>query len=180
MSGFQRIRSITTAIVMLAAVIYLFLNPEGGYVLVITLLGLTFLGYGLGTLTYFFAMARHMVGGKMELYKGVILTEFGFLAFTAMDIPRIYVLIYLAVIHLFSGLVEVLRAMEAKGQGSNWRLKYFHGIVDFGLAVLCILFIRRTNTAVYIYAIGVAYSAIMRIAGALRKNTVVYDDNPAT
>ena len=180
MSGFQKVRNIATAILMLAAAIYLFIDPKGGYILVITLLGLTFMGYGLGILIYFVTMARHMVGGKLELYKGVILTEFGFLAFAANDIPRIYVLIYLAVIHLFSGLVEVLRAMEARGQGSHWKLKYFHGIVDFGLAVLCMLFIRRTNTAVYIYAVGIAYSAVMRIAGALRKNTVVYDDSPAT
>ena len=180
MSGFQRVRNIALAIFMLAAAIGLFVDPRTGYVLLITFLGLGLMFYGIGKLIYFVTMARHMVGGKIELYKGVILTEFGYLAYSANDIPRVYVIIYLAVLHLFQGLVEVLRAMEAKGQGSHWRLKFAHGIVDFIISLMCIVFIRKTNTAVFIYAWGLIYSAIMRIAASIRKNVVVYDDSPIT
>ncbi|WP_034452834.1 DUF308 domain-containing protein [Butyrivibrio sp. AE2032] len=180
MSNFQRITSIVTAVFMLGFAISLFIDPKSGYVMVVSVLGIALIGYGVGTLIYFFTMARHMVGGKLELYKGVILTEFGYLAYSANDIPRVYVIIYLAVIHLFEGVVEVLRSGEAKAQGGHWKLKFFHGIVDFALAVLCIIYIRKTNTAVFIYAIGLVYSAAMRIAGALRKSVVVYDDSPVT
>ena len=174
MSGFQKIRSITTAIVMLAAAIYLFIEPEGGYVLVITLLGLTFLGYGLGTLIYFVTMARHMVGGKMILLQGVLILDFAMFTGTLSGVPRFYAMLYLIGAHAFTGVVEVLRAIEAKStvEGS-WVPKLLHGVINILLALLCVIFSADSGTAVTIFSISLIYSALMQMISAFRRTAFV-------
>ena len=169
MNRFQKIRSIIFALVMIAAGVLMLLDSEGGYGVVVTILGLWLLIYGLQTLVYFFTMARHMVGGKLILYKGVILTDFGYLTTSINDVPRVYVLMYLVIFHAFTGLVEVLRALEQKRYGASWKMKLTHGIIDILMALACIVFIGSPNTVCIIYGIGIIYSAIMRLGTALRK-----------
>ncbi len=169
MSRFQKIRSILFALVMMAAGLIIILEPDKGYRIVISILGVWLLFYGIGTLIYFFSMARHMVGGKIILYKGIILTDFGYLSASIVDVPRIYVLGYLIIIHAFSGLVEILRAFEQRRYGAGMKMKLTHGIVNILLALACVVFIKRPATACIIYGIGIIYSACMRIGSALRK-----------
>ncbi|WP_026526894.1 DUF308 domain-containing protein [Butyrivibrio sp. VCD2006] len=171
MTKFQRLRSIAFSIIMILGSIIFILDPEDGYTVVVTILGIWLLFYGIGTLFYFFTMARHMVGGKYILYKGFIFTDFGYLTASISDIPRVYVLIYLIVIHAFAGLVEILRALENHRYGAAWRAKFFHGLFDILLAALCIILIKKTHTAIIVYSIGLFYSAIMRIGSALRKDS---------
>ena len=154
---------------MLAAGIIMIVDTEVGYRIVIGILGTWLLVYGIRTLIYFFTMTRHMVGGKLILYKGIILTDFGYLTASIYDAPKIYVLIYLVIIHAFSGLVEVLRAFEQKHYGAGWKIKLAHGIVNILMALACIVFMQKTATACIIYGIGIIYSAIIRIETAFQK-----------
>jgi len=168
---FQRIGNIIVGLVMIVAAVYFMVEPSNeAYLFIIGVLSLGLLVIGLKNIIFYFTMARHMVGGKMILIQGVIVLDFALLTGSMSDIPRIYILLYLIVLHAFSGIVEVLRAMESRRTVSGpWKMKFIHGAVDFLLAFSCFIYIRQTNTALIIYSIGLLYSAVMRIANALRR-----------
>ena len=169
MSRFQKIRSVIFALGMIAAAVLFMADPDWGYYGVLSIFGIWLLIYGINTLVYYFTMARHMVGGRVILYKGIIITDFGYLTASINDIPKVYILLYLLGIHAFNGLVEVLRALEQRRYGAGWKVKLTHGIVDILIAVSCVVFVKKAGTVAIIYGIGLIYSAIMRIVSAIRK-----------
>ncbi len=175
MTAVQRIREVISGLFMFIGALLLLTDPEYGYLLVVYLLAFILLTMGIRKLYYYFTMARYMVDGKESLYIGVILFDFGALTGSLTDIPKFYVLFYLIGIHAFSGLVEVLRAREARLQGaSSWKFKLIHGMVDLLMAIICIMFINEGSIAVLIYAIGLIYSAVLKIISAFRKTRFVY------
>ncbi|SFD09040.1 DUF308 domain-containing protein [Butyrivibrio sp. YAB3001] len=175
MTYLQRINSVISGIISIAVAVLLILYPNYAYAVILTILGFGLMIAGIKTLIYFFTMARYMVGGKVSLYKGVILFDFAAFTLSLTNVPKIYILIYLAGIHAFSGLVEILRANEARNNGAkNFKLKFAHGIIDVFMAICCFVFIKKTNTAVFIYSLGIIYSAILRIITAFRKSTLMY------
>lgn len=175
MTKLQKIRTSLWGVMMIATAIVMAKYPHYAYGYVIIFMALGFLISGIATLAYYFTMARYMVGGKLILYRGVVLFDFALVTAALADVPRIYVIIYLAVIHLFSGLVEILRSNEARGNGGkSWKLKLAHGLVNMIVAIGCLVYARRTNTAVYMYCIGIFYSGIIRIIQAFRRTTFVY------
>ena len=119
-------------------------------------------------------MARHMAGGKMILIQGVILVDFAYFTGSLSNVPKVYILLYLIGIHAFWGAVEILRAMEAKNSvGGPWKLKFFHGLVNITLAILCVILIRKPNTVLLIYSLGLIYSAIVRIISSFRRTSFI-------
>ena len=174
MTKLQRIRDILLGIIMIMTAGLMLLLPDEGYLIIILVLSLVYSFQGLSTIIYFFTMARFKTGGRAILFKGVILLDFGILTGTLTDVPRIYRLLYLVGIHAFSGVVELLRAREAASFGGSWKLKMFHGILDLGMALICIVFIRQLSIAVIIYASGLVYSAVLRIISACRRTRLIY------
>ena len=175
MSRGQRISSILYGIATIIAAILLLIYRSHAYEVIILVLGIGFTISGIRQLIYYFTMARYMVDGKGILYRGIILINFGVLTTSISNVPKIYILLYLAAINGFSGLVEILRANETRlYRGQAWRLKLTHGIINLTLAVICILFVRWQNTAVYIYSIGLIYSGLARIGSAFRRTTFMF------
>lgn len=175
MTLFQRIKRFFIGLIMLVVAIVFIVDPtDEAYKLVIAVLSLGLAAKGIRDIFFYFTMARHMVGGKTILIQGVIVLDFALLTGSLSDVPKIYILLYLIVIHAFSGVVEVLRAMEAKRVVEGpWKMKFSHGIVNFLLAFSCLIFIKQTNTALIIYSIGLAYSALMRMADAFRRTAFI-------
>ncbi len=160
---------------MLAVAALLFVSPYNVFWIVLLILSLGLAIEGLRTIFYYFAMARFMVGGKMMLYKGIIVFDFAVLTASLADLPRNYVLMYLIGVHAFSGIVDVLRSMEAKRYGGkSWRLKLGQGLLNLVMCVLCLVFFKKPQTVIILYALGVAYSAVLRIISAFRKTALVY------
>ena len=174
MTKLKRLTHIVTGLIMIFFGILLIVSPDNAYVLVISVLSLTFAAMGIKNLVYYFTMARFMVNGRLILFKGVILLDFGLVSASLVDMPKIYLILYLVAMHAFSGAVEILRAKEAKSYGASWKLKLSHGIVNILLALCCMIFIKMTNLAIYIYAAGLIYSAIIRIITAFRRTALVY------
>jgi uncharacterized membrane protein HdeD (DUF308 family) len=175
MTKLQKIRDILVALVGIGLGIAMIKFPNDAYMLVIGLIGLGLLASGVGTLFYYFTMAMFMVGGKVTLYKGVILTDFAILTLSLTDVPRGYVLTYLIALHVFSGLVEILRALEARRYGGrSWRLKLGHGLVNIGVCAICMIYLRNANTVVIIYGLGLVYSGIMKFISSLRTSTIIF------
>ena len=175
MTVFQRIRSILLGLVMIGIAIALIDDTsDQKYMVIISIVALGLALQGLKDIIFYFTMAKHMVGGKMILFQGVVVLDFALLTASLTDVPRIYILLYLVGIHAFSGVIETMRAMEARRTVAGpWKLKLSHGIINFALALSCLIFIKNTNTAVMIYSIGLIYSAVIRIITAFRKTAFV-------
>lgn len=175
MTRFQRIKQIISAVFSIMMALIIMAAPTEGYDTVIFILACVFILRGITNVAYYFSMSRFMVGGRTSLYIGVILLNLGILTTTLSDVPHYIILAYLIAIHAFSGAVEVLRAFEARRlNAGSWKLKMGHGLFDMLLAGVCIIFLKRMNVAVEIYAFGILYSSVVKIITSFRKTKFVY------
>ncbi len=178
MTVYQRIKKILFSLCMLGVALFFILKPsDTAYQIVVAILSLGLTIAGIKDIIFYFTMARHMVGGKMILIQGVIIFDFAIITGSLADVPKIYILLYLIGIHAFSGVVEILRAMEARRTVDGpWKIKFSHGIVNLILAIACLIFIRQSNTALIIYSLGLMYSAVVRLFDAFGKKAFVVID----
>ena len=160
---------------MLAAGVLVICRPAIGIRLIMLIIIVTMILKGLGSLSFYITMARHMVGGKLQLYKGIILLDIGMFFMTLDDVPIIYLMLYLLVANLISGVIEILGAREARQmEAGSWKMKTAIGAADVLFGLASIFCLGRPNLLVYIYATGLAYSAVLRIVSALRRSAIVY------
>ena len=178
MTVYQRIKKILFSLCMLGVALFFILKPsDTAYQIVVAILSLGLTIAGIKDIIFYFTMARHMVGGKMILIQGVIIFDFAIITSSLTNVPKIYILLYLIGIHAFSGVVEILRAMEARRTVDGpWKIKFSHGIVNLILATACLIFIRQSNTALIIYSLGLMYSAVVRLFDAFGKKAFVVID----
>lgn len=174
MTMIQRIKGILLGMIIIIAGVVFLLNPKESYPFITGILCLGMIIRGVRLLLFYIRMARFMVDGRSMLYQGIILLDLGLFTGSMTQVPLVYVMLYLIGINLFSGGVDVLRAMESRKYESPWKLTMLHGIVSVIMALACLVFIRHTSLAVMIYAVGVIYSGVMRIITACRKTTMVY------
>jgi uncharacterized membrane protein HdeD (DUF308 family) len=177
MTSIQRIKKFLSGLGMLLGSIVLAADPENGYYIVAILLSISMLMSGIRSLTFYFSMAKNMVGGKSILYRSLILIDLGVFTFTAITIPKFYLICHLLISHAFAGLVDMLKAIEDKKlQASSWRMSFICGLgnlVSAGAAFACLLN-NSTHLVMDIYCIGLAYSAVMQMASAFRKTAIIY------
>lgn len=174
MNSFQRIKKILGGCLMFLCGFFFLTIPEEAYVMVVLILGLTLAVRGIRDIVYYFSFARYMVGGKVILFQGVIMLDFAMLAGGLSDLPKPIVLMYLIIAHAFAGVVEVLRAMEAKRTVDGpWKLKFSHGIINFLLSLFCLVMIRRANIPVLVFSLSLMYSGVMRVIDAFRRTTFI-------
>ncbi len=175
MTLFNRFKTVSFGIIEFILGIIMLSIPDYGYRIVLLIISLYLLITGYQSLFYYLSMARFMVDGRLILVKSVILLDFGFMAGSLTDVPRIYIMIYLMVMHTFMGVVMILRSFEERQYGAkSWKLKMIHGIVDLSIVVLCIVFISNNSTVVIIFATGLIYSSIIRIITGFRKSSFLY------
>ncbi len=178
MTILQKTRNILTALIMLAFCALLIYLPEDGSGLVLMILSFSLVIYGIRTLNYYFSMARHMVEGRGILYLGIIILDLGIFSVTVADNSDFFVIVYLLTIYLFGGIVDILRAFEAKNlSASSWKFKLSSGIVNIIIALIALIsstFFKSPRVLVYIYCAGLVYSAIARIITVFRKSAIVY------
>ena len=175
MSRGQKINQILIGILIIAVAVILIAFPEEGLVITSAILSLSLFIYGIKTLIYYLTMARHMVGGRIMLYLAVIVLDFAMFVMMLTSVQKTYLILYLVVVYAFSGVVDILRAMEAKKyQAPSWKLSLISGILCVVVAIACIVFIHSTKVIMYVFCAGLVYSAVVRIVTALRKTEMVY------
>ena len=175
MSMIQRIENFIRGILTIVCSVAMMIYPDEGYLFVALILTVSLLWMGLRYLSYYFSMARFMVGGRSILYIGIIILDLGIVTYTLSDSPKAFVLLYLLLIHAFSGLVDILRGLEARRlEAPSWRLNASQGLVNVVMAVICIVFVRSTRMLVYIYCLGLLYSGCLRIISSFRRTEIVY------
>lgn len=174
MTSLQRIRMVFESIMMLLFAGMLLLLEENGYKIIGLIISIGLILDGIRALVYYFSMARLMVGGRIELFRGIIALDLGMFAWTLTDIPLIYIILYLLIGHVLSGIIDVLRALEAKRTGGRWRLNLANGLANILMALVCVASFRSTGLLVMVYATGLFYSACLKTAQAFRKTAIVY------
>lgn len=110
---------------MFLLALYLLLEPTDGFYLVVLLLDISLLLYGFKMLVYFLTMARYMTGGIMTLYKSIIAIDLGLFVLNLEDAPKKLVMIYLICMMIFSGIIIILSAMEARKIDAPWKIDLF-------------------------------------------------------
>jgi len=175
MSTLQKVLNFIAAILMIVCSVLLITLSEKGFYLVALILFVSLLVYGIRELIFYFTMASYMVGGRRILYLGVLIIDIALFSLSLSDVSPVYIMIYLIVIHAFSGVINILRALEQKKLGAGgYKWQLFTGIVNLLVAVACGAFIRSMLVCVYIYTAGLLYSAIVRIIRVFAKNPAMY------
>ena len=162
--------------ILLALVLFFF--PGDGLPFVLKLLSVSLSIRGLRSLVYYLSMARFAVGGKIMLYQGIFLLDLGVSIWALAETLSIYLVIYVAAMNVFSGLVAILRARESSKTGSpHWRLAAAYGITSILMAAAIVIScfgLGRPGLALYVYAVGMIYSGVLQIIGATRKTAIIY------
>ena len=174
----QRLRTVLGALLTILCAILLLFLKEDGYLLVCFLLSLSLIAYGVRTLIYYFTMARHMVDGRGVFFKGVLVLDFGLFTLSISQNYSTFIVLYLLFARAFSGVVEVLRALEAKRfQSGSWRLSMAQGVINIAFALAAVIFgflLGDMRDLTLIYAAGLVWSAVIQLVSAFRKTANVY------
>lgn len=180
MTKTRRVTNVIAGVLMILGALFLALDADEVYPLIITILGISLLIASLRGLIYYISMARHMVGGRSVLYTAVIMLDVGLFTLTLTNVPLYCVVLYLAGIHCFAGFVDILRAMESRRlQAPSWKLNFSSGMINIILAGLCLVFIGVVEVAVYVYCAGLFYSGLTRIIQGFRRKKILYGNDPA-
>lgn len=175
MSKLQRIRNIIVAVLMIAVALVLIIEPVLGYHVVLLILAITLIAEGVRSLIYYLAMARHMVGGGVIFIKGVLILDLGLFTLSLTDIPHRYVMIYLLLYYVFMGVIDILRAFEArKLHAPHWKRKFIFGTFMIIIAIVGMVFSSSVTIVVLIYSAGLIYSAVNRLISAFRRTAVPF------
>ncbi len=179
MTKWQKIKAVLGAVVSLIFVPILLQDADKGCALIAAVLGFSAAIAGLRMIIYFFSMARHMVGGRLILYQGVIALDFGAFTLCLATVPSQYIMAYLIIGYLFYGVIEILNALDIKKKklGSH-RFKLATGIGSIVFGIVCLTQIGSADAMVYLYCFGVVWSAISRVISAFRPSAVVYVETP--
>lgn len=176
MTKWQKLRNILLAASMILIGAAMLVFGEKTYMGIISIFSLTLEIMGLRMLWFYFRMARHMVGGRNILFRGILFFDFGIFTGSLVWVPRAYVLMYLAGTLAFSGVVDLLGATESRRIQSSWRFKTFQGVVKILFSIICLIFMRSGARVVYICAVGFIFSAVMNIANTFRRQQVITID----
>lgn len=178
MTKTRRVINIARAVIMIFLAVILIGIPDRGILIVLMVTGIGMTFRGISTLLYYFTMARSMVGGKAVLYRGLIFLDLGVFTSSIADAPDFYVVLYVAAINAFAGLISLLRIRDSKAIGSSrWKLNALYGVVSMVLAVLVIVYgfvLKKPDIVVYVYAAGLVYAAAASVADAFRRTAIVY------
>ena len=175
MSTFQRIEYILAGLVRILFGIFMIYNPFKSYIPIAWILVAAMILTGLRNLVYYVLMARHMVGGKMILFIGMLFMDFGIFSYTLVDRPRLFLISYLIVSHFFWGSLNIAKAVgEKRSLSPTWRRDCLQGIIHLLIVAAAIRFFSSIRMLVILFCAGIIYSGIIHIVSALRRTAILY------
>ncbi len=178
MTKTKRVVNVLQGILMVLFAAALIAFPDLGLFFAVFVIGISLFLRGAGALIYYFQMARSMVGGKSLLYQGIIYLDLGLFAASLMNNGAMVIVCYIAVVNVLAGLIDLLRAVELiRERSRRWVFNAALALVSFAVAAAAItleVLDFHTDLIVYIYAGGLLYAAIQRIAGSFRRTAIVY------
>ena len=168
----NRILHILIAVGLIFMAVLLFFLGEYGTQLVALIMGFTLLIYGIRCLVAYFLKFRFTVGGRMQLYIGIIVMDLGLLILGSFNGSSVLIMFYLLGFRLVTGGIDVARAIEARKNKGHWKIRLTAGIISLGTA-LGFIFFKDPYAVVDIYCIGLLFSAVEHIITAFRRNKIV-------
>ena len=169
-----RIRNFIIGFLTVCMGVLIAISLDSAYRFAVFTLSLSLFIYSLRQFVYYAKMARHMVDGRIVLYRAIITFDLGIFTMSLSDVPAIYIMMYLIIIHLITGGIGIMRAMETRRGGGHWKLNFARSLIDVLIAVICIIFIRSITFATFIYGIGLINSGVIRIISSVRRNAIVF------
>lgn len=174
----QRIGKVLRTLVLCLTAWAMVKLGDQGFFLVSALLSFGLILFGTRKLVYYFTMARHMVDGRSILYLGVIAFDFGIFTLSIADQHGVFIALYLLGAHAFSGIIDILRAREARQfEAPSWKISLAEGIANISVAVVAVVFglvLGNMRSLTMIYAAGLIYSAFLNLLSVFRKTAIVY------
>ena len=174
MTSFQRVKAILSGLLMIVCCGVLVGWPALGFPLIGLIVCVSLLAEGVHSLIYYITMARHMVGGQLQFYKGLFMLDIGLFFLTMNDPPTATIMLYLLIGNVIAGVIDVLKARESRRLGSNWKISLATGIINVVSGIACVFCLGSPAILVYIYAAGLFYTACLRILSAFRKTAIIY------
>ena len=110
MTSGTKVWNIIVGVASLIMGVVLLVYPEQGIVAIAIIASLSFTINGINSMLYYFTMARNMVGGRWMLFRGMLYLDLGILTSAMVKGAGIYIAMYLAGMHAFAGVVDILRA----------------------------------------------------------------------
>ena len=174
----RRVLNFLTGTIMIAAAVALAVFVEYGIGIVLFILTVGFFVAGAKGLGYYFTMARNMVGGRSELYRAILMLDLGVFTYIVANHGVQIGILYVAILQLVTGVIEVLNATDSRKVGStHWKITMAHGVISILFAIAIVYsgtIMKSPVLAVYVYAAGLAYSGIAKMASAFQKTAIVY------
>ena len=175
MTKVPRVRTVLAGLVMIGFCAALLTLKEEAFALIVLVVCVSLLIKGVHSLIYYATMARHMVGGRLQFYKGLFMLDIGLTFLMMEDIPGVYIMLYLMIGNVIAGIIDVMRALEAKKlKSGSWKLNMAGGIINIVSGVACAACLGKTEILVYIYMAGLFYTACIRILSAFRRTAIIY------
>lgn len=162
---------IAIGLVALAGLLY-YLEDDGPMVIALILGGTSFI-YGIQSLIAYFTKFRCMVGGRLQLYLGIITMDMGLMIIGSYNESTFLILIYLLGIRAVTGIIDIARALESRRNGGGWKVKLVSGIITMITVILGIVYFKSPDTVVDTYCIGLLTSAVEHLIAAFRKTKIV-------
>ena len=169
----NRIFHILIAIgLIFVAVLLLALGKEGADAVAL-IIGISMLVSGIRSLVAFISKTRFMVGGRTQLYMGILTMDLGLLIISSFSGSTYLILLYLLGMLALTGGIGAARAMEAKKHGAPWKIRMLTGVLSLAMMLLGLIFFRDPETVVDIYSISLFISAVEHFYTAFRRTRAV-------
>ena len=169
----KRILHILIAVGLVIVAVLLFsLGPSGPEIIAL-IMGIAMIIYGIRCFIAYFSKFRYMIGGRSQLYYGILSLDLGLLMVVSFNQSMFLVLLYLLGIRLLTGGIDLGRAMEARKNGSPWIIKMLAGIISVITVILGVIYFRDPKAVVMIFCIGLIISAVEHLITAFSKSKSV-------
>lgn len=169
----KRILHILIGLGLILVAVLLGLLGEAGPEVIALILGISMIAYGIRCFIAYFTKYRHMVGGRSQLYNGILTLDLGLLMISTFSKYTFVILLYLLGIRLLTGGIDLMRSLESKKNGSPWVIKMISAFISLATVILGIIYFGDPETVVDIYCISLLISAIEHFITAFRKSKAV-------
>lgn len=169
----KRILHILIGLGLILAAVLLALLGEIGPEVIALILGISMLIYSIRCFAAYFTKFRYIVGGRSQLYIGILALDLSLLILTSFSTSTFLVLLYLLGIRLLTGGIDLARALESRKNQAPWIMKLLSAIVSLVTVILGVIFFRVPETVVDIYCISLGISAVEHFITAFKKSHAV-------
>ena len=174
MSRLRRIVSLLIGIIYAIFGVLMLTYPQVGNILAIFALLAGLVIVGVKNLVYYIRLARFKTGGITVFFKALFFIDLGVFTLTVNNVPREFIMLYVIIYILVSGVIAILRAGEMRKAGASWKFKMTMGIIQAGMGVVCMFVSNSYELMSLIVGITLLFSAGERLVNAFRRSAIMY------